>query len=175
MLKWFAAILLNFSVVSDLFSQAETNIQHIYPKTVGYMSFVLPLVKINKDETTNDFENFEDNFAIGFPVGINILYSDKFGFSFEITPTIKAGNGTTKTSNFTFSPGPMFRFSHGFTIISRLAFETSGRYGVTPVFNKIIIRSKTINYFVSGSLPVRFGNNELPSMGINFQFGLIFN
>jgi len=49
-----AAILFNFSVMSDLFSQSETNIQHNYPKTVGYMSIVLPLVKINKDKTTND-------------------------------------------------------------------------------------------------------------------------
>jgi hypothetical protein len=175
MLKWIAAVLLNFLSVSDLFSQSEIKDQHFYPKAVGYMSFVLPLVKFNKDETTNDFENFKNNFAIGFPVGINILYSDKFGFSFEITPTIKAGNGTTKTSNVTFSPGPMFRFSHGLVIISRLAFETSGRYGVTPVLSKVIIRSRIFNYFISGSLPVRFGNNELPSIGINFQFGLIFN
>jgi hypothetical protein len=100
------------------------------------MSFILPLIKINKDETTNDFENFKNNFAIGFPVGLNILYSEKFGFSFEISPTIKAGNGTTKTNNITFSPGPMFRFKHGFTFIPRLAFETSGRYGLPPFLIK---------------------------------------
>jgi hypothetical protein len=139
------------------------------------MSFVIPLVKINKDETTNDFENFKNNFAIGFPVGINILYNEKFGFSFEISPTIKAGNGTTRTNNLTFAPGPMFRFKHGFTFIPRLAFETSGRYGFTPVFNQIIIRTKPLNYFISLSLPARFGNNELPSIGLNLQFGVIFN
>src|SRR5450432_3479869 len=175
MLKWIAAILLNFSVMSDLFSQSETNTQHNYPKTVGYMSIVLPLVKINKDETTNDFENFKNNFAIGFPVGVNILYNEKFGFSFELSPTIKAGNGTTRTNNLTFAPGPMFRFKHGFTFIPRLAFETSGRYGFTPVFNQIIIRIKPLNYFISLSLPARFGNNELPSIGLNLQFGVIFN
>src|SRR5450432_4125504 len=175
MRQWILLII-TIIVFKNSFAQTAISSATIaYPKVVGYMSFVIPLVKINKDETTNDFENFKNNFAIGFPVGINILYSDKFGFSFEITPTIKAGNGTTKTSNFTFSPGPMFRFSHGFTIILRLAFETSGRYGVTPVFNKIVIRSKTINYFISASLPVRFGNNELPSIGGSLQFGCIFN
>jgi hypothetical protein len=175
MRKGITAILLNIILFSRLFSQSDKNIPPVYPKTVGYMSFVLPLVKINKEETTNDFENIKNNFAIGFPVGINILYSDKFGFSFEISPTIKTGNGTSKTSNITFSPGPMFRLHHGYTIISRLSFETSGRYGVTPVISKTVIRSRIMNYFVSGSLPVRFGNNELPSLGINIQFGIVFN
>jgi len=40
----------------------------------------------------------------------------------------------------------MFRFDHGFTIITRLAFETSGRYGFTPVFNQIYARTKAVNY-----------------------------
>jgi hypothetical protein len=162
-------------VFNHSFAQTAAVPALAYPKVVGYISFVLPLVKINKDETTNDFENFSNNFAIGFPVGLNILYSEKFGFSFEISPTIKAGNGTTKTNNITFSPGPMFRFKHGFTFIPRLAFETSGRYGFTPVFNKTVIRTKPLNYFISLSLPARFGNNELPSIGLNLQFGVVFN
>ena len=146
----------------------------VYPKTVGYLSFILPIVTINKDVTTNDFQTIK-TFAIGFPVGVNVLYSDKFGFSYEITPTIQAGDGSTKTSKILFDPGPMFRFKHSFTIITRLAFETSGRYGVTPVFNKVYKHTKAVNYFVAASLPVRFGNNELPSIGGNLQFGFIFN
>jgi hypothetical protein len=168
-------LVLHFVTMSSLFSQSSESPIFVYPKVTGYLSFVLPLVKFNKNETTNNFENIKNNFTIGFPAGINILYSERFGLSFELTPFIKSRNGTTKTGNFVFSPGPMFRFRQGFTIIARLAFETSGRYGVTPVFNKIIIRSKAFNYFVSGSLPVRFGNDEVPSIGVNIQFGLIFN
>ena len=146
-----------------------------YPKVVGYLSFILPLVTANKNTTTNDLSNGFKGFAIGFPVGVNVLYSKSFGFSYEITPTIKAGAGTTKTSNILFDPGPMFRFPGGFTIISRLAFETSGRYGVTPVFNQIIVRTPIINYFVALSLPARFGADALPSIGLNLQVGIIFN
>jgi hypothetical protein len=69
----------------------------------------------------------------------------------------------------------MFRFSHGFTIITRLAFETAGRYGFTPVFNEVYARTKVANYFVALSLPARFGNSELPTLGLNLQLGLIFN
>ena len=108
MAKWIFLLLLIFFFIKTPPAQTPAAPNVIYPKVVGYLSFILPLIKINKDETTNDFENFKNNFAIGFPVGINILYSEKFGFSFELTPVIKAGNGTTKTNNFVFSPGPMF-------------------------------------------------------------------
>ena len=147
----------------------------IYPKTVGYFSFILPIVTINKSETTNDFSDFNNGFSIGFPVGMNILYSDKFGFSFEFTPTIESGSGSTKTSKILFDPGPMFRFTNGWTFIPRLAFETAGRYGFTPVINKTIVRTKAFNLFIAASAPVRFGNSELPSIGGNFQFGITLN
>jgi hypothetical protein len=68
----------------------------------------------------------------------------------------------------------MFRFKHNFTIISRLAFETSGRFGVTPVFNKVIARSKSINYFVAGSVPFRMGNAKPVTVGASLQLGISF-
>ena len=146
-----------------------------YPKTVGYLSFILPMFTANKNSTSNDFKGGINEFAIGFPVGINVLYSQHFGFSYEITPTIQASPGSTKTSKILIDPGPMFRFGHGFTFIPRLAFETAGRYGFTPVFNEVYARTKVANYFVALSLPARFGNSELPTLGLNLQLGLIFN
>ena len=76
--------------------------------------------------------------TVGFPIGINVLKSSKIGFSFEITPFIKSQNDTGKAGFVLFHPGPMFCFDHSFTIIARLAFETSGRFGCTPVFDKVI-------------------------------------
>lgn len=143
-----------------------------YPRAVGYLSFIVPIVTFNKDATTF---NFNGTTSIGFPVGVNVLYSDKFGFSYEFTPTIKSSSASSKVSNLLFDPGTMFRFEHGFTIITRLAFETSGRYGFTPVFNQVYAHSKYVNYFVAGSLPIRFGNSDVPSIGVNVQFGFTFN
>jgi hypothetical protein len=144
-----------------------------YPKTVGYLSFILPLVTYSDGSTTSNFSNHTS--SIGFPIGVNVLYSDKFGFSYEITPTVKASGGTSKMSNLLFDPGTMFRFEHGFTIITRLAFETAGRYGFTPVFNQIYARTKDVNYFVALSLPNRWGNSAAYSIGLNLQVGFIFN
>jgi hypothetical protein len=172
-------MLLVIAVSTAAFAQTDMPVttapKTIYPKSVGYFSFILPVVTINQSQTTNDFSNFNNGFAIGFPVGINVLYSDKFGFSYEFTPTIKSTNGETKTSNLLFDPGPMFRFKHGVTLITRLAFETSGRYGFTPVLNKVIMRSKFCNLFAAVSMPVRFGATELPTIGGNFQFGITLN
>ncbi|GAC1312968.1 MAG: hypothetical protein NVSMB24_35470 [Mucilaginibacter sp.] len=144
-----------------------------YPKVVGYLSFIVPIVTIDENATTTNFS--KGTFSIGFPVGINVLYSDKFGFSYEFTPTIKSTGGTSKMSNLLFDPGTMFRFDHGFTIITRLAFETSGRYGFTPVFNKVYLHTKDVNYFVALSTPARFGNGLPASIGLNVQFGFTFN
>ena len=171
--NFITALALIFQITHS-FCQTQPEKQ-VYPKTVGYLSFILPMVTINKSTTTNDFGGGINKFAIGFPVGINVLYSEHFGFSYEITPTIQASPGSTKTSKILIDPGPMFRFSHGFTTIPRLAFESTGRYGFTPVFNQIYARSKVANYFVAVSLPARFGNSELPSVGVNLQLGLIFN
>jgi len=148
-----------------------------YPNVKGYLSFIVPIVTINKDKTT---PNFKESTTIGFPVGVNVYYSDRFGFSFEFTPSIVAqkpskGPGSSKTSNLLIDPGTMFRFKHGFTIITRLAFETQGRYGFTPVFNKVYLHTKAVNYFIAGSLPVRFGNMLPASIGANVQFGFTFN
>lgn len=144
-----------------------------YPKVVGYLSFILPVVTLQNGTTTANFSNGTSN--IGFPVGVNVLYSDKFGFSYEFTPNIEVSGGTSKVNKILFDPGTMFRFNHGFTIISRLAFDTGGRYGFTPVFNQVYLRTKDVNYFVALSVPARFGNSEASSVGLNLQIGFIFN
>ena len=141
------------------------------------MSFIIPWVKIDKNQTTWEFQ---DATTIGFPVGMNVYYSNTFGFSFEITPSVQWSQpsgkpGTSKTSNLLFDPGPIFRFKNGFNIIPRLAFETQGRYGFTPVFNKVYLRTKDVDYWFSLSLPVRFGNSQPASVGLNLQIGFTFN
>jgi hypothetical protein len=153
-----------------MFSQ-EVPAPVVYPKTVGYVSVLHPVVTIDKNSSTF---NLTYNYTVAFPVGINILKSDKIGFSFELAPFIKADKHSDKVTNFLFHPGIMFRFKHGFTFIARAAFETAGRYGITPVFNKVIIKSKGANYYLAVPLPVRFGNDHVPSVGIGFQIGVNF-
>ncbi|NNU33063.1 hypothetical protein HK413_00585 [Mucilaginibacter sp. S1162] len=111
---------------------------------------------------------------MGFPFGVNILKSDNFGVSFEVVPSIRTEKNISKMSNVVFHPGAMFRFKHGFTFIGRMAFETGGRYGVTPVFNQVIKKGKDASLYVSVPLPVRFGNDLPVSVSTGIQVGVSF-
>ncbi len=161
-------ILLQCSALS--FSQ-QANPALVYPKIVGYASILHPIVSFDKN---GGAFNFTDSYIVGIPVGINILKSDNIGFSFEMVPYIKVEDGKDKVSNFLFHPGFMFRYKHGFTFLTRVAFETSGRYGFTPIFNVLLIKGKDVNFLTALSAPFRFGADKLPSVGLGLQFGIAF-
>lgn len=143
----------------------------IYPKITGYFSVVNPIGSLNRD---GFHSNFSEAYTIGFPFGINILKSDRFGVSFEVAPFIRTENNVSKVSSVLFHPGAMFRFKNGFNIIGRMAFETNGRFGITPVFNKVIKKGKDASLFISVPLPMRFGNDQPASIGTAVQLGVSF-
>jgi hypothetical protein len=145
--------------------------QQQYPRMAGYFSITNSIATWNKDGITT---NFSDSYTVSFPFGLNLLKSDHFGVSFEIAPVIRVEKNIAKVSSVVFHPGAMFRFKHGFTFISRVAFETNGRFGVTPVFNKVVIRNKDSFFFVAASFPARFGNNVPSSLGSGIQLGVGF-
>lgn len=143
----------------------------VYPKIAGYVGILHPLVTFNEDETTT---NFKDYYIGGLPVGINIWKSAKIGFSAEFVPFIRADSTGSKMNNFLFHPGVLIALGKGWTFAGRAAFETSGRYGFTPVLNKIVKKNKNSGYFVAIPLPFRFGNDHPASFTIGFQFGITF-
>ncbi len=110
--------------------------QTTYPKITGYVCVVHPILSFSKDETTLNFS------SVGFPTGINIWKNSKIGFSFEIVPNIKAADGNSRMNSLLFHPGVLVTLGNGNTFARRAAFETSGRYGITPVFNKTIKKNK---------------------------------
>lgn len=154
-------------LLSNLMAFSQTG----YPKITGYFGIMHPIVSISRDETN---VNFRDYYAVGFPTGINIWKNEKIGFSFEIVPNIKDDQGTSKVTNLLFHPGILVALGKGYAFAGRAAFETSGRYGITPVFNKTIIKSNNCSYYVAVPLPVRFGNDHPATFTVGFQFGIAF-
>lgn len=142
-----------------------------YPKLAGYIGVVHAIVTFSSDGTHT---NFKDSYVVGMPIGINIWKIARIGFSSEIVPFIKATGSTSKVNNVLFHPGVLIALGNGFTFAGRAAFETSGRYGLTPVLNKTVKKNKGSSYFVAVPMPVRFGNDQPSSFGIGFQFGLGF-
>lgn len=145
--------------------------QTTYPKITGYFGILHPIVTFSNEQTTL---NFRDYYAVGFPTGINIWKSSKIGFSFEIVPNIKAEDGHDKVTNILFHPGVLVALGNGYTFAGRAAFESSGRYGFTPVINKTVLKSDNCSYFVAVPLPVRFGNDHPATFTVGFQFGIAF-
>lgn len=142
-----------------------------YPRMAGYMGILHPLLTFSSEGTT---PNFRDFYVIGFPTGLNLWKTPKIGFSVEIVPLIRVEKGVSKMSNILFHPGILLGLGKGFTFAGRAAFETSGRYGFTPVLNKAFKRNNNSNYFIAIPLPVRFGNDHPASATIGLQFGLAF-
>ncbi|KQM76301.1 hypothetical protein ASE74_19825 [Pedobacter sp. Leaf216] len=165
-------LILLFTITLNLSIKAQQTAQtSIYPKVTGYFSLLHPIGSLDK----NGFhDNFSNVYTLAFPFGINILKSDKFGVSFEIAPNIRTEHNISKVSSVLFHPGAMFRFKHGFTFIGRVAFETNGRYGFTPVFNQVIKKGKNVNLYAALPFPVRFGNDQAASLSTGLQLGVSF-
>jgi hypothetical protein len=143
----------------------------VYPRVAGYVGLLHPLVTVNRVETTT---NFSDSYTVGLPTGINLWKSDRIGFSAEFVPIIRATPASSRVVNFLFHPGLLVGLGHGYTFVGRAAFETAGRYGFTPVLNKVVKRNKASTYFVAIPVPFRFGNDRPASVTLGFQFGIGF-
>lgn len=165
------ATLLTGSLLTSITGHSQQTPAQTYPKIAGYVGIVHPIVTFSSD---GPHTNFKDSYIVGMPVGINIWKSAKVGFSNEIVPFIKATSSGSKVNNVLFHPGVLVALGNGFTFAGRAAFETSGRYGVTPVFNKVVKKNKGCSYFIAVPLPARFGNDLPSSFGIGFQFGISF-
>ena len=129
-MPFFVCLSLGLLVTGSMYAQSGLQLPAAapaltYPYTKGYLSFIIPWVTFQGNTVTPEFKTAT---TIGFPFGVLVYYSATFGFSFEITPSIMYEHQTgkspaSKTSNVLFDPGPMFRFTHGWTFIPRLAFE----------------------------------------------------
>jgi len=179
MLRRTSYLLLFFLLSAAAYSQSDTannkpnpsSNHSSYPELKGYVGIVVPIYTFSNDGNTL---NGESSFTIGNPWGINIWKSKRFGFSFEFTPLLKFSNKENKVANIMFHPGVLYRLGHEYTLIGRVAYETSGRYGFTPIINKVLIRTAHNTFFVAALLPVRFGNNHAASITGSIQFGIGF-
>ncbi|MDX3916268.1 MULTISPECIES: hypothetical protein [Olivibacter] len=140
-------------------------------KVTAYVGVVHPIVTYASGDFT---PNFKDRYVVGMPTGINIRRDGHLGFSLEMVPYISVQHGKSRMSNFLFHPGALFPLGKGFTFIGRAAFETSGRFGFTPVLSKVITKGHSGNLFLAVPVPIRFGNEHTASVTAAFQFGFIF-
>ena len=166
-----------FFLLASLLCNAQTDTSkagskhNSYPELKGYVGLVHPLYTISSE---GNQPNFRDYYVVGNPWGINIWKGPKFGITFEFTPFIRVDRKSHRVANVLFHPGVMYRLGKEFTLIGRLAYETSGRYGFTSIISKVVKRSKSHTVFVALLLPTRFGNGHAGNVTAAFQFGVGF-
>ncbi len=160
-----------FSIFLLLSQRTFSQAVETFPKITGYASILHPVVVINKEHTTTNFDGY---YQVVFPFGINIWKSKKIGFSIELAPGIRAEKGSSKMNSLLIHPGVLVNLGNGFGFAGRLAFETSGRYGFTPVLSKVIKKNKGSAFYIATPMPVRFGNQQPASFTAGFQIGISF-
>lgn len=153
---------------STIFAQ---NTEPTFPEIKGYTGLVHPIRTWSNDGNVSNFQNY---YIVGNPWGINIWKSKKFGVSFEFTPFIRSDSKGTRVSNYLFHPGVLYRLGKNTTLIGRVAYETSGRFGFTPILSQVFKRYSSHNFFAAVLMPVRFGNNHSAAATLSIQFGIGF-
>lgn len=161
----------SFLILVIIFSFLSVSAQTVYPKMTGYFGILHPIVTVNAESTQFNFAN---NYVVGTPTGINLWKNAKIGYSLEVVPFLKSENGNTRMYNILFHPGVLVKLNPSLTFAGRVAFETTGRFGFTPIFTKTVIKKKDHSYYLSVPFPFRFGNNTIASVGTGLQLGIAF-
>lgn len=141
------------------------------PKITGHFGIVHPLITASDGKASYNFDGY---YAVSFVAAVNIWKTEKWGFSLESFPTLKVENGVHKITNYTFHPGLLYRINPTTSLAGRLAFETSGRYGITPVFTKVIKKNQYSNYYIAVPFPLRAGAEKPMSATLALQIGISF-
>ena len=121
--------------------KSQTTPAVTYPRITGYVATIHPIVTIIS--SNKPVYNFNGTYVIGLVAGINIWKNARVGFSLEFVPFIRADKAGSKMNNFLFHPGILVALGKGFTFAGRAGFETSGRYGLTPVISKVVKKGQT--------------------------------
>ena len=137
-------------------------------KIGGHFGFVVPLLTEVDGETIT----VDDDFVIGFPMGIGIKLSDRVTFDFELVPVVQ---DSPQEIDLVIHPGVIFSVG-SFAVGVRAAFEVdSNAWGFTPLIAKgWPIKGSSLNYFVELDFPIRFRTDDETAVGIAFHSGISF-
>lgn len=161
---------MKYTILIFLFALANSNM--IFAQDIkGYFGIVHPIVQIDKNATKYNCKN---SYTVGFPFGINIPINKSFGYSVEIAPFITADSITTKVNSVLFHPGIYYNLPKKFRVYTRIAFETSGRFGYTFIFSKSFFSINKSTIYSSIPIAFRHGNQKPFSTSAGILIGITF-
>ena len=162
-MKNIISVIILVLIANQAFSQ--NNQPNKYPTISGYIGTVIPVLSINKNETST---NFTSEFLLGIPIGININKSESLSYTTEITPVLSFTDKSSSVVNLAILSGVLLS-KNNFTYGIRAAFETGGRYGMSLSALKSIYKQENYNIVIGLPLDIRLGK----SLPASFGTGLI--
>lgn len=134
----------------------------------GHIGFVVPLVTEADGETTT----IDDDFVIGFPMGLNVKLSERVAFDMELVPVVQ---DSPQEINLVVHPGAIFSVG-SFAVGVRAAFETdSDAWGFTPLVARgWPVKGTSVSYFVELDFPIRFRPDGETAVTFAFHSGISF-
>jgi hypothetical protein len=129
----------------------------------GHFGAVFPIVTRSEGTTTT----IEDDFKVGFPMGITIKTTDVWAFDLELVPVISR----QRFSSLTVHPGVVRALPKAFAAGMRMAFDVgAASWGFTPLLNHTF-RGGRQPYFIEAVLPIRFQQNDAGANHTSLGFG----
>lgn len=134
----------------------------------GHFGFVVPLVTEVDGETIT----VDDDFVIGFPMGLSVKLTDRITFDLEFVPVIQ---DSPQEIDLVVHPGAIFSVGD-FAVGVRMAFEVdSNAWGFTPLVARgWPVKGSPVNYFVELDFPIRFREDDETAVGVAFHSGISF-
>ena len=116
----------------------------------GHFGVVFPLATWEDGQKP---ATINEDFVIGFPMGITVKKSGPLAFDLEFVPTIN-----NHDVELTVHPGVLYDLGNSFTAGLRMAFDVrQDSWGFTPLINrKLCDVTETSHLFVEIPVPIRF-------------------
>jgi hypothetical protein len=133
----------------------------------GHFGFVFPLVTSDGSDTMT----INDDFAIGFPMGITVKKDGPWAFDLELVPSINDHD-----VELTVHPGVLYAIDENWTAGLRMGFDIQqSSWGFTPLINrKLYDLTESSHLFIELPVPIRIKEDDSVTVTFALHLGIGF-
>ena len=133
----------------------------------GHFGFVFPLVTSDGSDTVT----IDDDFVIGFPMGITVKKEGPWAFDLELVPSINDHD-----VELTVHPGVLYAIDENWTAGLRMGFDIQqSSWGFTPLINRRLYNlTESSHLFIELPVPIRIEEDNSVNVTVALHLGIGF-
>jgi hypothetical protein len=133
----------------------------------GHFGFVFPLVTSDGSDTVT----IDDDFVIGFPMGITVKKEGPWAFDLEFVPSINDHD-----VELTVHPGVLYAIDENWTAGLRMGFDIQqSSWGFTPLINRRLYNlTESSHLFIELPVPIRIEEDNSVNVTVALHLGIGF-